>query len=160
MWSVHMFQPQWSRDHLWECVPANTRRWTNAGLLLGQRLRRWPNINPTLVQRLVFAGFFFSFISPNLSSQTCQRGALVRINGRQFDQCRLAIGPSSQTLGKHHYHHFHCVFYTGHHFCRVESFISSPYQSTKTLVSFTEHFVPKNIDLYHWAPPPLFLPID
>ena len=27
-----------------------TRRWTNVGLLLGHRLRRWPNSNPTLVQ--------------------------------------------------------------------------------------------------------------
>ena len=36
--------------------PANTRRWTNVGLMLGQRRRRWANINPTLVQRLVFAG--------------------------------------------------------------------------------------------------------
>ena len=85
MWSVHMFQPQWSRDHLWECFSANTRRWTNAGLMLGHRLRRWPNINTTLVRRLVFAGFFFPFISSNLSSQTCERGALVPITGRQFD---------------------------------------------------------------------------
>ena len=30
---------------------------TNAGLMLSQRLRRWANINPALVQRLVFADF-------------------------------------------------------------------------------------------------------
>ena len=41
--------------------PANSRRWTNAGLMyaglmLGQRRQRWPNIKPALVQRLVFAG--------------------------------------------------------------------------------------------------------
>ena len=36
--------------------PANTRRWPNAGVMLGHRLRRWPNNNPTLGQRLVFAG--------------------------------------------------------------------------------------------------------
>ena len=36
--------------------PANTRRWTNVGLMLGQRRRRWANIKPTLVQRLVLAG--------------------------------------------------------------------------------------------------------
>ena len=35
---------------------ANTRRSTNAGLTLGQRLRRWPNVKPTLFERLVFAG--------------------------------------------------------------------------------------------------------
>ena len=29
------------------------------GLMLAHRLRRWPNIKPALVQRLVFAGFGF-----------------------------------------------------------------------------------------------------
>ena len=33
----------------------NTRHPTNAGLMLVHRLRRWPNINPTLVGCLVFA---------------------------------------------------------------------------------------------------------
>ena len=37
-------------------VPANTRHWTNAGLLLAQHLRHWPNISPALVQCLVLAG--------------------------------------------------------------------------------------------------------
>ena len=36
-------------------LPANTRRWNNDGLMLGQRRRRWPNIKSSLVQRLVFA---------------------------------------------------------------------------------------------------------
>ena len=36
--------------------PANTRHCTNDGFMLAHRLRRWPNINPTFVQRLVFAG--------------------------------------------------------------------------------------------------------
>ena len=36
--------------------PANTRRWPNVGLMLGQRRRRWANVCPTFVQRLVFAG--------------------------------------------------------------------------------------------------------
>ena len=33
--------------------PANTRRWSNVGLLMGHRPRRWPNNEPTLDQRLV-----------------------------------------------------------------------------------------------------------
>ena len=36
--------------------PANTRRWSNAGVILGQRRRQWANINPALGQRLVLAG--------------------------------------------------------------------------------------------------------
>ena len=36
--------------------PLNTRCWPSAGLMLGQRLRRWPNINPALSQRLGFTG--------------------------------------------------------------------------------------------------------
>ena len=35
---------------------SNTRSSSNAGLVLGQRRRRWPNIEPALDERLVFAG--------------------------------------------------------------------------------------------------------
>ena len=35
-------------------VSANTRRWTNDGLLLTQRRRRWVNSKPSLVQHFVF----------------------------------------------------------------------------------------------------------
>ena len=34
----------------------NTGRSRNAGSMLGHRLRRWPNIEPTLPESLVFAG--------------------------------------------------------------------------------------------------------
>ena len=43
--------------HCLYIYPANTRHQTNAGLLLAHRLRRWPNIKPTLVRCLVFAGY-------------------------------------------------------------------------------------------------------
>ena len=46
--------PEWVTA--WDnAVPANTRQWINAGLMLAQRLRRWPNISPALVQCLVLA---------------------------------------------------------------------------------------------------------
>ena len=37
-------------------MDSNTGRHTNVTLLLAQRLRRWANINPTLVGRLVSGG--------------------------------------------------------------------------------------------------------
>ena len=40
-------------------VPANTNRWPNVRLMLGQRQRRWANIKPTLGQRLVCTGVGF-----------------------------------------------------------------------------------------------------
>ena len=40
----------------WEDPQANTRRWRNVVLMLGQRRRRCANINTTLRQRFVFAG--------------------------------------------------------------------------------------------------------
>ena len=43
-----------------KAVPANKIRRPNVGLLLGHRLRRWPNINQTLGQRLFFAGVSMS----------------------------------------------------------------------------------------------------
>ena len=36
--------------------PENICQQTNAGLMLVHRLRRWPNIKPTLGQRILFAG--------------------------------------------------------------------------------------------------------
>ena len=36
--------------------PESTTRLTNDGLMLGQRRRRWPNIKPALVKRVVIAG--------------------------------------------------------------------------------------------------------
>ena len=36
-------------------VSAQTKRLTNVGLMLVHRLRRWPNIKSTLVQRIAFA---------------------------------------------------------------------------------------------------------
>ena len=36
--------------------PANMTHLSNVGLMLGQRHRRWPNIKPTLLQCVVFAG--------------------------------------------------------------------------------------------------------
>ena len=48
----------------WRNIPANTRRWTNDGLRLAHRLRRWANLKPSLFKRVVFAGIehvrFFS----------------------------------------------------------------------------------------------------
>ena len=46
--------------HQHQEAPANsqtsTRRWAVAGLMLGQRRRRWPNISPAAAQCLVLAG--------------------------------------------------------------------------------------------------------
>ena len=46
----------------WDCtyphrntLPADTRRWNNVGLTLVYLLRRWPNVKPRLIQRLVSA---------------------------------------------------------------------------------------------------------
>ena len=37
-------------------IPVNKTRWHNAGLMLDQRRRRRPSIEPTLLQNLVFSG--------------------------------------------------------------------------------------------------------
>ena len=39
-----------------EADPANMRRWPNVCLLLDRRRKRWANSEPTLGQRLMFAG--------------------------------------------------------------------------------------------------------
>ena len=37
--------------------PSNKKPQINAGLMLGQRRRRWPNISPALAHRLMLTGF-------------------------------------------------------------------------------------------------------
>ena len=48
----------YTRKEMCTChhIPANMRRWADAGLLLGQRRRRWANSKPALVQRPMIAG--------------------------------------------------------------------------------------------------------
>ena len=47
-----------------ELIPADTRRYINAGLTLIQRRRRWTNVKPTLIQRLLSAGMYNASIMP------------------------------------------------------------------------------------------------
>ena len=49
--------------------PASTIRRPNAVSMLAHRLRRWPNIEPTLGQRIVFAGLSFGFQANNLKEE-------------------------------------------------------------------------------------------
>ena len=53
-WSLTVFFPRRNADwrahnmmHRWR-TPKNTGRWPSAGVMLGHRLRRWPNIIPAL----------------------------------------------------------------------------------------------------------------
>ena len=58
----HMLRSQQRATPSGNVIPANTRRWPNDGLMLGQRQRRWANIKPTLLQRLVFAGIWLTVL--------------------------------------------------------------------------------------------------
>ena len=52
-------------------LPVNTWRWTNGGLILGHRLRRWPSIKPPLIQRHVFTRNDYRFcLAQSLLSRT------------------------------------------------------------------------------------------
>ena len=53
-------------DSQCEYVPANTRHRTNVGLMSVQRLRRWNDIKPALVQCIVFAGELLSAVGHSL----------------------------------------------------------------------------------------------
>ena len=49
--------------------PANTTRWPNVGLMLGQRCRQWANISSTLGQRVMFAGYLMKYFCSNHGEQ-------------------------------------------------------------------------------------------
>ena len=56
------------------------RRWHNVELMLDQRRRRWANINPTLCQCLVFAGYCLNLLGggPRVVVSTAAFHARVR----------------------------------------------------------------------------------
>ena len=58
--------------------PENVRPWNNAGLMLGQRRRRWPSINPTLVQGIVFAAKKHWFNVVIILGQRCRRWPSIK----------------------------------------------------------------------------------
>ena len=51
-----MARPTTQRHTQGNTFPENKKDCTNVGLMLGQRRRRWTNINQALVQCLVFVG--------------------------------------------------------------------------------------------------------
>ena len=44
-------------------IPANTIHWTNVGLMLVQRRRRWTNVKPALARSIVLTGMVSTFLS-------------------------------------------------------------------------------------------------
>ena len=58
-WIYHQSLAHYDKLCFWmlvTSVSANTTRWSNDVLMLGQRRRRWTNIKTSLLQRVVFAG--------------------------------------------------------------------------------------------------------
>ena len=49
-------------------------RWTTVGLMPGRRRRRWPNIRPTVVQRIVVAGKWYVRGSADIDVRGCSCG--------------------------------------------------------------------------------------
>ena len=57
-------------------IPANTICWINVGLMLVHRRRRWTNVKPTLIQRLVSDGMIIT----GCSYQRRHRSRMMPIN--------------------------------------------------------------------------------
>ena len=72
-------------------TPVSTTTWTNVGLMLGHCLRRWPNINPTLV---VFTrSAFFSHLVLIYPYTTLNK----QMNGENEAFCKSEITDSSRS---------------------------------------------------------------
>ena len=68
-WVVFAWRSQEATDLSQKTISQQTREgWTNVGLIYVQRLRRRANINLTLVQHLVFAGFLSKLVTFNRST--------------------------------------------------------------------------------------------
>ena len=74
----------------WWVIPANTKRWLNAGLALAHRLQRRANIEPTWVRRLMWSlGYIWEWFHPRWRQITC---SLIWLSPR--DSCHPgSIGP-------------------------------------------------------------------
>ena len=74
----------------WWVIPANTKRWLNAGLALAHHLQRWANIEPTWVRRLMWLlGYIWEWFHPRWRQITC---SLIWLSPR--DSCHPgSIGP-------------------------------------------------------------------
>ena len=86
------------------CVPRNTRRWNNVGLMMAQRRRRWANIKPTLAQRLMFSGIYpastrrWPIVGLMLVQldRRCPSSYHQRVNEQYtLSQCWYNVGPAS-----------------------------------------------------------------
>ena len=74
-------------------IPSNTRRWSDVAVMLGRRLRRWPNITATLDQRLAFGGMMYLIKDAIESAKGKTANYVCRPAGPigQLDQNRLVI---------------------------------------------------------------------
>ena len=89
-----------------ESIPANTSTWPNAVSMLAHRLRRWPNIETTLGQVLVFAGMLQVYYNPFVVSLLSPCSAAASVDKIQFyffvrfcfellDWCMTVLGKQS-----------------------------------------------------------------
>ena len=80
--------------------PVSTIHWGNAGLVLGQRRRRWPNTSPALAQCIVFAGNHAGskiwnsadLISEKLAQHSFIVNSTCRVRGPSFN---FPVGPEA-----------------------------------------------------------------
>ena len=73
-------------------LTANTRGWPDAGLLLGQRRRRWTHIKPTFAERILFTVF-----KPYFPIKGGGPGAVVKVGclANRRSQLRAPLWPLS-----------------------------------------------------------------
>ena len=82
-------------DRSWaSCQTVPSKHWPIVGSMLGQRLRRWPNIDPTM---------FVLFAGRSHRSQIWMRTGVLGLTKQNeiFAHCWTNVGPASHTLGQH-----------------------------------------------------------
>ena len=75
--------------------PADTIHWINVGLTLVQRRRRWTSVNPTLIQRLVSAGY--AFCSAKAQTQQTRYETMTKMS----IQCWASVVDDDPALNQH-----------------------------------------------------------
>ena len=78
-------------------LPAHTRHWINGGSMLARRLRRRPNIDPTLIQCLVLAGLCVSGCVVHVVTYDARRPAQPA-NTKRWPNVGLTLGQRCRQL--------------------------------------------------------------
>ena len=127
-------------------ITANMRRWTNTGLMLAQRRRRWASINPELVQRLVFGGIELGIEPAPAAAATGGQSLLSVMTLVLLSGCRRRRLPGHSDKIVHFSSHFQSIVACQGVLYRNDLYVYIPY--CIDLFNISNPVNPYNVEIF------------